>query len=413
MKTYVVGGAIRDELLGLPVQDRDHVVVGATPAELIALGYKPVGRDFPVFLHPKTGEEYALARTERKSGHGYHGFVFHAEADVTLEQDLARRDLSINAMARGDDGRLVDPCGGQADLKARLLRHVGPAFVEDPVRILRVARFAARFADFTVAPETHQLMCRMVAGGEVDHLVAERVWQEFAKGLMEARPSRMLGVLRACGALAKLLPEVDALFGVPQRPDFHPEGDAGAHLMLVLDAAAERGYPLAVRFAALLHDLGKATTPSEMLPRHRGHELRGLPLVESVAERLRVPADCRELALLACRLHGDLHRPQREGLADADRLLSLLEQADALRRPERFEALLQVCVADYFGCGAPRAAYRAFDFWKSLAAAVAAVDAGAIAKACAGGNLIRARIRAARLAAVNDWLGRQALPTDA
>jgi tRNA nucleotidyltransferase (CCA-adding enzyme) len=412
MKTYVVGGAIRDELLGLPVQDRDHVVVGATPAELIALGYKPVGRDFPVFLHPKTGEEYALARTERKSGHGYHGFVFHAEADVTLEQDLARRDLTINAMARGDDGHLVDPCGGQADLKARLLRHVGPAFVEDPVRILRVARFAARFADFAVAPDTHQLMCRMVADGEVDHLVAERVWQEFAKGLMEARPSRMLGVLRDCGALAKLLPEVDALFGVPQRPDFHPEGDAGVHLMLVVDAAAERGYPLAVRFAALLHDLGKATTPPELLPRHRGHELRGLPLVEAVSERLRVPADCRELALLACRLHGDLHCPQADGLAGAERLLSVLEQADALRRPERFEALLQVCVADYFGRSGPRTAYRALDFWKSLAAEVAAVDAGAIAKDCADGNLIRARIRAARLAAVSDWLARQVLPTD-
>ena len=258
MKIYIVGGAVRDELLGRPSADRDYVVVGATPQAMQTAGYRPDGKDFPVFLHPKTHEEYALARTERKSGHGYHGFTFHAAPDVTLEEDLARRDLTINAMAKGADGELIDPYCGQRDLQAKILRHVGPAFAEDPVRILRIARFAARFSDFSVAPETLALMRGMVASGEVDHLVAERVWQELAKGLMEDKPSRLFEVLRDCGALARLLPEVDALFGVAQRADYHPEIDTGIHTMMVIDQSARRRFPLPVRFAALTHDLGKA-----------------------------------------------------------------------------------------------------------------------------------------------------------
>ena len=272
MEIYIVGGAVRDELLGRTVADRDYVVVGATPQAMLEKGFRPVGKDFPVFLHPATNEEYALARSERKTGRGYHGFAFHAAPDVTLDDDLARRDLTINAMARAPDGTLVDPFHGRRDLEAGILRHVGPAFAEDPVRILRLARFAARLADFSVAPETIELMRGMVASGEVDHLVAERVWQELAKGLMEAAPSRMFEVLRQCGALTRLLPEVDALFGVPQRADYHPEIDTGVHTLMVVDESARRGYSLPVRFAALTHDLGKATTPADLLPRHHGQE---------------------------------------------------------------------------------------------------------------------------------------------
>jgi len=297
MKTYVVGGAVRDRLLGLPVRDRDHVVVGATPEEMLARGFKPVGRDFPVFLHPDTREEYALARTERKTAPGYAGFAFHAAPEVTLEQDLARRDLTINAIACAEDGALIDPFGGRADLAHRILRHVGPAFVEDPVRVLRAARFAARFADFDLAPETLELMRAMVANGEVDHLVPERVWQELARGLMEARPSRMIGMLRACGALAALLPEVDCLFGVPQPAQHHPEIDTGAHVLRAIDQAALRAAPLETRFAVLLHDLGKGTTPAAEWPHHHGHEARGVERVEAVCARLRPPAACRDLAM--------------------------------------------------------------------------------------------------------------------
>ena len=334
MEIYIVGGAVRDELLGRTVADRDYVVVGATPQAMLEKGFRPVGKDFPVFLHPATNEEYALARSERKTGRGYHGFAFHAAPDVTLDDDLARRDLTINAMAKAPDGTLVDPFHGRRDLEAGILRHVGPAFAEDPVRILRLARFAARLADFSVAPETIELMRGMVASGEVDHLVAERVWQELAKGLMEAAPSRMFEVLRQCGALTRLLPEVDALFGVPQRADYHPEIDTGVHTLMVVDESARRGYSLPVRFAALTHDLGKATTPADLLPRHHGHEARSVRLATALCERLRVPNDCRDLALLAARYHGDVHRAAE---LRSSTLVTLLERTDALRRPERFQ----------------------------------------------------------------------------
>lgn len=398
MKIFTVGGAVRDELLGLPVQDRDYVVVGASPDEMMARGFRPVGKDFPVFLHPKTHEEYALARTERKTGPGYTGFAFHAAPEVTLEEDLARRDLTINAIARGEDGVLTDPYRGVADISARVLRHVGPAFVEDPVRILRVARFAARFTDFCVAPETTDLMREMVANGEVDHLVAERVWQEFAKGLMEARPSRMFEVLRECGALARLLPELDRLSGVPQRAEYHPEIDTGVHVMMVVDTAASRRHALPVRFAALLHDLGKGTTPREEWPRHIAHEVRGVKLVGEVCARLKVPSDCRDLALLAARYHGDIHRAAE---LRADTVVRLFESTDALRRPERFEQLLAACAADFNGrLGWAEKAYPAADRLRQALAAVQALSAGEIARGCSDPAQIPQRIHAARVAAV-------------
>jgi len=346
MQTYMVGGAVRDALLGLPVNDRDWVVVGATPQEMIASGYLPVGKDFPVFLHPETREEYALARTERKTARGYHGFAFHAEPDVTLEQDLARRDLTVNAMAQDEKGRLIDPFGGRADLNSRVLRHVTQAFREDPVRILRVARFAARFADFSLAPETLALMREMVQAGEVDALVAERVWQELSRGLMEAKPSRMFGVLRECGALQRLLPEVDRLWGVPQRAEYHPEVDTGVHLMMVLDMSARLGCPLPVRFACLTHDLGKGTTPAEILPRHTGHEERSARLLRQVCDRLRIPTECRELADVVAREHGNIHRCAEFGAAA---LVRLLERCDAFRKPQRFDQVLLACECDARG----------------------------------------------------------------
>ena len=346
MKPYVVGGAVRDRLLGRPVHDRDWVLVGADPQALLAAGYTPVGADFPVFLHPATREEYALARTERKTAPGYHGFLFHAAPDVTLEDDLARRDLTINAMAEDEHGTVIDPHGGQRDLAERVLRHVGPAFAEDPVRILRLARFAARFDDFSVAPETVALMRQMVAAGEVDALVAERVWQELARGLMEDRPSRMLAVLRDCGALQRLLPEVACLWGVPQRADYHPEVDTGVHLMMVLDAAARLQAPLTVRFACLCHDLGKGTTPAEEWPRHIAHEARSEHLARTLAQRLKAPADATELALLVAREHTNIHRAPEFGPAA---LLRLLERCDAFRRPVRFEEALLACEADARG----------------------------------------------------------------
>jgi tRNA nucleotidyltransferase (CCA-adding enzyme) len=344
----MVGGAVRDALLGLPVNDRDWVVVGATPQEMIASGFLPVGRDFPVFLHPQTREEYALARTERKTARGYHGFVFHAEPNISLEDDLARRDLTINAMAQTDDGRLIDPFAGQTDLRNRLLRHVTVAFREDPVRILRVARFAARFADFRVADETVALMRQMVEAGEVDALVAERVWQELARGLMEHKPSRMFEVLRDCGALARLLPEVDRLWGVAQRADYHPEVDTGVHLMMVMDMSARLQAPLPVRFACLMHDLGKGTTPADILPRHIGHEERGARLLKDVCERLRVPIECKELAEVVAREHGNIHRSSEFGAAA---IVRLLERCDAFRKPQRFDLALLACECDARGRG--------------------------------------------------------------
>jgi len=369
MDIYLVGGAVRDGLLGhfhLAHQrpdgtahaDRDWVVVGATPEAMVAAGYVPVGRDFPVFLHPVTREEYALARTERKTARGYHGFAFFADPSVTLEQDLARRDLTINAMAlpaaaldadgRFDpnDPRLVDPYGGRRDLQAKVLRHVTPAFAEDPVRILRMARFAARWPDFRIAPETMALMRDMVAHGEVDHLVPERVWKELSRGLMEPRPSRMLAVLRETGALRVLLPEVDRLWGVPQRADYHPEVDTGVHLEMVLDMSARLHAPLATRYACLCHDLGKGTTPPEILPRHLGHEERSVRLLRQVSERWRVPRDCRELAEVVAREHGHIHRSDALGAAA---ILRLLQRCDALRRPERFEQVLLACECDARG----------------------------------------------------------------
>jgi len=402
MNIYIVGGAVRDELLGRAVVDRDYVVVGTTPQAMLDRGFRPVGKDFPVFLHPETQAEYALARTERKTGHGYHGFAFHAAPDVTLEQDLARRDLTINAMARAADGTLIDPYCGQRDLKAKILRHVGPAFAEDPVRILRIARFAARFADFSVAPETLGLMRDMVAAGEVDHLVAERVWQELARGLMEALPSRMFAVLRECGALARLLPEVEALFGVPQRADYHPEIDTGVHTLMVVDEAARRDFALPVRFAALTHDLGKATTPSNVLPRHIGHEMRSVQLATALCERLRVPGDCRDLALLTARYHGDIHRAAE---LRPTTLVTLLERTDALRRPERFRQLLEACQCDFNGrLGWQERPYESPQRLLAVLAAVNAVEAGKIAAACEDKAKIPERIHAARVAAVKRLL---------
>ena len=350
MKIYQVGGAVRDALLGLPVHDRDWLVVGGTPEAMVAQGFTPVGRDFPVFLHPQTHEEYALARTERKSGHGYQGFTVYTSPDVTLEEDLARRDLTINAIAApadwtGAEG-IFDPYHGVADLHAKVLRHVTEAFAEDPVRILRVARFAARFTDFSVAPETMALMQAMVQAGEVAHLVPERVWQEISRGLMEAQPERMFAVLRACGALAVLLPELDRLWGVPQRADYHPEVDTGLHTMLVLGQAVQQQAPLAVRWACLVHDLGKGTTPADVLPRHIGHEQRGAKLVRQVGERWRVPKECSELAELVAAEHGNIHRSL--DLSPAA-VLRLLQRCDALRKPERFAQALWACECDARG----------------------------------------------------------------
>lgn len=346
MKTYIVGGAVRDGLLGEPVNDRDWVVTGASPQDMLDAGYLPVGKDFPVFLHPVTHEEYALARTERKTGPGYRGFEVHAAPDVTLEDDLRRRDLTINAIAQQDDGTLVDPYHGRRDLQAKVLRHVSEAFAEDPVRILRLARFAARWPEFTVAPETTALMQQMVEAGEVDALVAERVWQELSRGLMERAPARMVEVLRGIGALARLLPEVDALFGVPQPPQHHPEIDTGVHTLMVLERCAATAQPLPVRYACLVHDLGKGTTPADILPRHIGHEERGETLIRAVNQRLRIPADCGELALLTAREHTHVHG---SGKLDGKAVMRLLERCDALRRPERFLQMLAACECDATG----------------------------------------------------------------
>ena len=404
MKVFAVGGAVRDELLGLPVKDRDWVVVGATPEEMAARGYLPVGKDFPVFLHPETHEEYALARTERKTAPGYKGFVFHADGEVSIEDDLARRDLTVNAIARAEDGTYVDPYRGRADVAAKVLRHVSSAFVEDPVRVLRVARFAARFTEFTVADETMALMRAMVDNGEVDHLVPERVWQELARGLMEAKPSRMFEVLRACGALKKILPELDRLWGVPQRADFHPEVDTGVHVMMVIDMAASMKLGLPARFAALTHDLGKGTTPADVLPRHIDHEQRSVDLLGPLCERLRVPADCRDLAVLVARFHGDIYKIDQ---LRPKTVVTILERCDVFRRPERFEELLAACEADYRGrLGFESRECPQSQSWRNGSAAARAVDAGAIARACKDPTQIPARVHEARVAAVSQVLNR-------
>lgn len=408
MKTYIVGGAVRDRLLGLPVQDKDYVVVGATPEVMLAQGYTPVGKDFPVFLHPKTREEYALARTERKTAPGYRGFVFHTDAGVTLEQDLIRRDLTINAMAEDEDGVVIDPFHGQADLQARIFRHVSPAFSEDPVRILRVARFAARFSTppdaFSLAPETLALMQQMVQAGEVDALVPERVWQELARGLMEAKPSRMFEVLRACGALQRLLPELDALWGVPQPEKYHPEIDTGVHIMLVVDVAAARDYSLPIRFAALLHDLGKGVTPPDQWPRHHGHEQLGLGLVDAVCQRLKVPAECRDLAIMTARDHGHVGRALEMRPAT---LLALFERNDAFRKPQRFFDMLKATECDCFGrSGLPDIRFPQTRFLQQALAAAHNVNTGTIAQEkiyLGQGQLIAEAIKSARIMAIEQW----------
>jgi len=401
MKRYRVGGSVRDALLGLPVKDRDFVVVGSTPEEMMRLGFRPIGKDFPVFLHPDTHEEHALARTERKTAPGYKGFQFHTAPDVTLEADLARRDLTINAIAQDESGHIIDPFGGVADLEAGILRHVSPAFAEDPVRILRVARFAARFG-FRVAPETLALMSEMVHNGEVEALVPERVWQELARGLMEDKPSRMFFTLRECGALARILPEVDGLFGVPQRADFHPEVDTGVHTMMVIDYAAACGYGLQVRFAALTHDLGKATTPASLWPRHTGHEARSVELVRDLCERVRVPNDCRELALLSARYHGDVHRALE---LNPSTVLRMLEAVDAFRRRPRFDALLATCESDFRGrAGYRDAPYPQAERLRRALAAAQSVDAGELARHGGGAEAIRVRVHDARLAAIKQAL---------
>jgi tRNA nucleotidyltransferase (CCA-adding enzyme) len=398
VQSYVVGGAVRDELLGLAVKDHDHVVVGSTVQAMLDAVYKYVGKDFPVFLHPKTHEEYALARTERKTAKGYKGFVVHASPEVTLEEDLARRDLTINAIAKDDSGKLIDPFNGQADIQSKTLRHVSEAFTEDPVRILRAARFAARFSDFCIAPETMTLMKQMVEAGEVDALVPERVWQELSKGLMEDKPSRMFEVLRACGALQKIMPELDRLWGVPQPPQHHPEVDTGVHVMMVIDYAAKQRFSLPVRFAALTHDLGKGTTPVDILPRHIAHEERSVNLLKEVSKRLRVPNDCKELAHIVAKFHGKLHQaPQMK----ASTLLDFLMQLDAIRQPDRFHDFLKACEADSRGrTGFEDCATPAADLMLTVLQAALSVDAGAVAKQHTDSEKIRHAIYEARVQAI-------------
>jgi tRNA nucleotidyltransferase (CCA-adding enzyme) len=348
MDVYLVGGAVRDALLGYPTSERDWVVVGASPQEMLELGYQQVGKDFPVFLHPETKDEYALARTERKWGHGYTGFAVHCDPCVTLEQDLLRRDLTVNAMARTESGEIIDPYGGQRDLAAQVLRHVSDAFVEDPLRVLRTARFAARYAHlgFTVAPETMELMASIVRQDELAHLPAERIWVELERALGEPNPEVFVRVLRDCGALAGLLPEVDALFGVPQTAQHHPEIDTGIHTLMTLQQAAKLTSATDVRFALLVHDLGKGSTPASDWPRHIAHEQRGLKLVKGVCKRLKAPGQHRDLALKVCEYHTHCHRALE---LRGKTLLKLLNATDALRRPDRFEAFLLACEADARG----------------------------------------------------------------
>ncbi len=412
MKIYTVGGAVRDTILGLPVRDRDYVVVGATTDMMLQLGFKPIGKDFPVFLHPETKEEYALARTERKTGPGYKGFVFHTDPNVKLEEDLMRRDLTMNAMALSEDGEIIDPFGGQEDLKNRVFRHVSPAFEEDPVRILRLARFAARFPDFTIAEETMDLMKKMVLSGEVDALVPERVWQELSQGLMEKQPSRMLVVMRECGALERLFPEINALWGVPQPEKYHPEIDTGIHTMLALDYAAKQGYPLPVRFGVLLHDLGKGTTPRHHLPHHRAHEERGVRLTEAVCRRLRVSNMYRDIAVMTTREHGNIRRSRE---LRARTVVLLLERCDAFRRPERFKYVIDATECDLRGrksetVSKENVEFPQRDFWQLAFDAANSVDAASIIQSM--GNEIdeiprvlhRARVEAVARAIIDTYL---------
>lgn len=401
IETYLVGGAVRDRLLGRAPGDRDWVVVGSTPEAMLAQGFRAVGRDFPVFLHPHTHEEYALARTERKSGRGYRGFVVDADPGVTLEQDLQRRDFTVNAIAQDAEGRLIDPFGGAADIERRVLRHVSDAFAEDPVRILRAARFMARFAPlgFSVAPETLTLMRTMVADGEVDHLVPERVWQELERALREPRPAAFVRTLRDCGALARILPEVDALYGIPQRPEYHPEIDTGIHIEMVCDMAAQLAPgDSAIGLAALLHDLGKALTPAAALPRHIGHEHNGLPAVEAVCARLKVPNEYRELALLACREHLNVHRFRELRAATVH---DLIARCDGFRKPARIAQLAVVCEADKRGrLGCADAPYPEAERLRRAHTAALAIDARAIVATGVSGPAVGEHLRRARVAAI-------------
>ena len=399
MQVYLVGGAVRDEQLGLPVKERDWCVVGATPEEMKQAGYRQVGKDFPVFLHPETGEEYALARTERKTAAGYHGFEFHTDPAVTIEDDLGRRDLTINAIARDADGDLVDPYGGVSDIRNRILRHVSDAFVEDPVRVLRVARFAARFTPlgFAIAPETMALMRSITASGEIDALVPDRVWKETELALSGAKSRVFFETLRECGALAILFPEVDRLFGIPQPVQWHPEVDTGLHVMMVLDQAEKLSPDLEVRFAALVHDLGKGTTRKYSLPSHPGHERRGVKLIRRLAERLPVPNACRDLGILVSEYHTHCHRAFELRAAT---ILKLLEATDAFRRPRRFEQFLLACEADARGrAGLEDRDYAQVDLLRGALAAAVAVDTASIAQQHEG-KAIGTAIRRERLAAV-------------
>jgi len=400
VQIYQVGGAVRDKLLGLAVQDHDWVVVGTTPEEMLSQGYKQVGRDFPVFLHPKTHEEYALARTERKTGPGYTGFDVHAAADVSLEEDLIRRDLTINAIAMTKDGQFIDPFNGQQDLAHKILRHVSPAFAEDPVRILRLARFYARFAPqgFTIADETLTLMQQMVNSGEVNALVSERVWQESQRALAEQQPRAFFEALRDCGALARIFPELDALFGVPQTEIHHPEIDTGIHTLMVLDQACQLSPEPRVRFAALLHDLGKGTTPKQEWPRHIGHEARSSPLVRQLCQRLRVPNDFRDLALLAAQYHTHCHRAAE---LRASTMLETLQALDALRRPERFEEFLLTCIADSRGrLGFEDKDYPQAELFRRARTAALSVDAAALAQSGLKGKQLVNKLQQLRCEAI-------------
>lgn len=428
MKRYLVGGAVRDALLGLQAREQDWVVVGASPEQMVAAGYRPVGKDFPVFLHPETKEEHALARTERKSGRGYHGFTFHTGPEVTLEEDLIRRDLTINAIARDDDGRLVDPYGGQRDLQARVLRHVSPAFAEDPLRVLRLARFAARFAPlgFSVAPETLALCRRLVNEGEIDHLVAERVWKETERALMQTlaspldadhaeaakpagRPSVYFETLRACGALARLFPELDALFGVPQRADYHPEVDSGVHTLMCIDAAARLGFGLEVRVAALCHDYGKALTLPSRWPSHHGHDLAGLPLVERFCERLRVPKVCREVALIHTREHLLVHQVRQ---LRAKTLLELLERMKAFKDERQFALVCEACLCDARGrLGYEDCDYPQLDYLRAAAAEAGQLQAREVIAEGIVGAAIGPALAEKRVARLGEWLSRQRMAT--
>jgi len=401
---YLVGGAVRDELLGIPVIERDWCVVGATPEELRAARYRQVGKDFPVFLHPETGEEYALARTERKTAPGYHGFSFRTSADVTIEEDLGRRDLTVNAMARSGEGVLLDPFNGLADIEAKLLRHVSSAFQDDPVRILRTAKFAARFAalGFTVAPETMQLMSQMVIDGEVDALVPDRVWKETEAALAGPEPRVFFQVLRDCGALAVIYPEINALFGVPQPAKWHPEIDCGLHTMMVVGQATRLSESVDVRFAALVHDLGKATTPAAALPSHHGHERRGAKIIRALAKRMPIPVACRELAIVVAELHGHCHRALE---LRASTILKVLEGTDAFRRPERFAKYLLACEADARGrTGFENRPYPQANYLTGALAAANTVSAQDIIKAGAKGPEISAAIRTQRTAAIGAYI---------